>query len=90
MPGDRVFTDEELRIQSLRSVDALAEALEAGNREAALRFSARLRAEVASLPPHTVPHTRQFLAYEPDLTSHASRSTRNVGHASNNRSSDSQ
>jgi hypothetical protein len=45
----RVFTDEELRIGSLRSIDAMAEALSAGDEESALRFSRRLRREVLSM-----------------------------------------
>ena len=47
--ASRVFTDEELRIGSLRSVEALGEALEAGDREAAHRFCRRLRREVLSM-----------------------------------------
>ncbi len=46
---DRVFSDEELRVLGMRSVDALAEALEAGDREAALGFVTRLRREVLSM-----------------------------------------
>jgi len=46
---DRVFSDEELRVLGMRSVDALAEALEAGDHEAALGFVRRLRREVLSM-----------------------------------------
>jgi len=45
----RVFSDEELRVASMRSVDALAEALEAGDRSAALRFTRRLQRELRSM-----------------------------------------
>ena len=45
----REFTDEELRILGMRSVDALAEALEAGDREAAFGFAKRMRREVLSM-----------------------------------------
>jgi hypothetical protein len=45
----RVFTDEELRVAGLRSVDALAEALESNDREAALGFARRLRREALSM-----------------------------------------
>ncbi len=47
-PG-RVFSDEELRLAGLRSVDALAEALEHGDRAAALGFAKRLRREVLAM-----------------------------------------
>lgn len=46
---NRIFTDEELRIGSLRSVDAMAEAIERGDREAAISFCKRLRREVLSM-----------------------------------------
>lgn len=46
---EREFSDEELRALGLRSVDALAEALEAGDRAAALGFVKRLRREVLSM-----------------------------------------
>ncbi len=49
MEPKRVFTDEELRVAGLRSVDALAEALEAGDRPAALRFTRRLEGEVLTM-----------------------------------------
>ena len=49
MPPDRIFTDEELRVLGLRSVDALAEALEAGDLDAARGFVKRLRREVLSM-----------------------------------------
>ena len=45
----REFSEEELRILGMRSVDALAEALEAGDRVAALGFVKRLRREVLSM-----------------------------------------
>jgi hypothetical protein len=45
----RVFSEEELRIGGLRSVDALEEALNKGDREAALHFTRRLRREVLSM-----------------------------------------
>lgn len=45
----REFTDEELRVLGLRSVDALAEALAAGDPAAALGFVMRLRREVLSM-----------------------------------------
>lgn len=47
--ADRVFTDEELRLGGMRSVDALAEALAAGDRAGALGFAKRLRREVLSM-----------------------------------------
>ncbi|NNK63948.1 MAG: hypothetical protein HKO98_12170 [Gemmatimonadetes bacterium] len=47
--AERIFTDEELRIGSLRSVDAMAEALERGDRQSALFFCKRLRREVLSM-----------------------------------------
>ena len=46
---ERIFTDEELRIGSLRSIDALAEAIEQGDRESAVYFCKRLRREVLSM-----------------------------------------
>ena len=46
---ERIFSDEELRVASLRSVDALAEALAADDRSAALGFARRLRREVLSM-----------------------------------------
>ncbi|MDJ0851765.1 MAG: hypothetical protein QNK04_25590 [Myxococcota bacterium] len=46
---DRVFTEEELRVGSLRSVDALAEALAAGDTGAAVGFCRRLRRDVLSM-----------------------------------------
>ncbi len=49
MSADREFTDEELRIGSMRSIDTMAEALAAGDRDAALRFARRLRREVLSM-----------------------------------------
>ncbi len=49
MPGDRIFSDEELRVAGLRSVDAFLEALERGDREAATRFARRLRREALSM-----------------------------------------
>ena len=39
----REFSDEELRVLGLRSIDALTEAVEAGDRAAALGFAKRLR-----------------------------------------------
>lgn len=45
MTAPRVFSDEELRIGGLRSIDALDEALARGDREAARRFVTRLRPE---------------------------------------------
>ena len=47
--GARVFTDEELRIGGLRSVDAMAEAIASGDRETAVFFCKRLRREVLSM-----------------------------------------
>lgn len=44
-----VFTEEELREGSLRSVDAIFEALARGDREAAAAFGKRLRREVLSM-----------------------------------------
>jgi hypothetical protein len=49
MPDSRVFSQEELRIGSLRSVDALGEALDQGDEEAAKFFGRRLRYEVLSM-----------------------------------------
>lgn len=49
MNRERVFTAEELRLGSLRSVDALAEALARGDRESAARFGRRQRREVLSM-----------------------------------------
>lgn len=46
---EREFSAEELRTLGMRSVDALAEALEAGDRNAALGFVKRLRREVLSM-----------------------------------------
>lgn len=46
---DRVFSDEELRIASMRSVDALAEALANADDERAIRFSKRLRYETLAM-----------------------------------------
>ncbi|MGB0621708.1 MAG: hypothetical protein ACPGVZ_19770 [Myxococcota bacterium] len=46
---EREFSEGELRILGMRSADALAEALEAGDREAALGFVKRLRREVLSM-----------------------------------------
>ena len=45
----RVFSAEELRIAGTRSVDALCDALDAGDVRAALDFSRRLRREVLSM-----------------------------------------
>ncbi|MGB0620544.1 MAG: hypothetical protein ACPGVZ_13860, partial [Myxococcota bacterium] len=45
----REFSDEELRVLGLRSIDALTEAVEAGDRAAALGFVKRLRREVLSM-----------------------------------------
>ena len=47
--SERVFTDEELRLASLRSVDAVHEALAAGDREGAGRYVRRLRREAISM-----------------------------------------
>ena len=47
--SERVFTDEELRIGSLRSIDAMDEALASGDRAAAIFFCKRLRREVLSM-----------------------------------------
>ena len=47
--ADRQFTEEELRVGSLRSVDALAEALGEGDAEAAVGFCRRLRTDVLSM-----------------------------------------
>jgi hypothetical protein len=44
-----VFTSEELRIGALRSVDALEEALDRRDHDAAARFAKRLRYEVLSM-----------------------------------------
>lgn len=46
---ERVFTEEELRVLGMRSVDALAEALEADDRATAIGFVTRLRREVLSM-----------------------------------------
>jgi hypothetical protein len=46
---ERTFTDEELRLGGMRSVDALREALERGDREVAARFGRRLRREAISM-----------------------------------------
>jgi len=47
--AERIFTDEELRIGSVRSVDAMAEATKRGDRESAIFFCKRLRREVLSM-----------------------------------------
>ena len=49
MVDERVFSDEELRIGALRSVDAIAEALGADDSEAARRYVRRLRREALSM-----------------------------------------
>jgi len=49
MMAERVFSDEELRVGGLRSVDGLAEALATGDREAALGFVRRLRGEILTM-----------------------------------------
>lgn len=49
MSFERVFTEEELRIGGLRSVDAIAEALDRGDAAAAVGFVKRLRFEVLSM-----------------------------------------
>lgn len=49
MSFERVFTDEELRQGGLRSIDAIAEALDEGDPAAAHRFIARFRREVLSM-----------------------------------------
>ena len=49
MAFERIFSDEELRIGGLRSVDALEEALGRRDQEAALHFTRRLRREVLSM-----------------------------------------
>jgi len=49
MSSERVFTKEELRVAGMRSVDALAEALDAGDFAAATGFTKRLRREVLSM-----------------------------------------
>ena len=49
MTTERIFSDEELRILGLRSIDALDEALDAGDREAAQGFAKRLRREALSM-----------------------------------------
>lgn len=49
MTFERVFSEEELRIGSMRSIDAMAEALAASDRDAALRFARRLRREILSM-----------------------------------------
>jgi hypothetical protein len=46
---ERVFSDEELRIAGMRSVDAIEEALTADDRDDALRYARRLRREVLSM-----------------------------------------
>ncbi len=46
---ERVFTDEELRIGILRSIDAMDEALVSGDRAAAIFFCKRLRREMLSM-----------------------------------------
>ena len=45
----RVFSDEELRLGAMRSADALAEALDRGDSDSALRFARRLRREALSM-----------------------------------------
>ena len=47
--AERIFSDEELRIGSMRSVDAMAEAIDRGDRQAAIRFCKRMRREVLSM-----------------------------------------
>jgi hypothetical protein len=47
--SNRVFTQDELAIAATRSVDALADALAAGDRAGALEFSKRLRREVLAM-----------------------------------------
>ncbi len=49
MSQDRIFSDEELRIATLRSVDALAEAVAAGDPETARGFGRRLVREALSM-----------------------------------------
>lgn len=49
MSSARVFSDEELRIFGMRSVDALAEALDRNDHEGAIDFVRRLRREVLSM-----------------------------------------
>jgi hypothetical protein len=49
MPEDRVFSEEELRVAGLRSIDAFAGALEAGDRDGARGFARRLRREALSM-----------------------------------------
>ncbi|MCR9096150.1 MAG: hypothetical protein NXI30_18140 [bacterium] len=63
---EREFSDEELRVLGLRSVDALAEALEAGDRVAALGFVKRLRREVLSM-------IRNYAGWEETLLSWVDR-----------------
>lgn len=46
---DRVFSEDELRIASMRSVDALAEALASEDFERAVQFSKRLRYETLAM-----------------------------------------
>jgi hypothetical protein len=49
MPDDRVFSDEELRLAGLRTLDAIAEAVASGDGDAARRLARRLRREVLSM-----------------------------------------
>ena len=47
--SDRIFTDEELRIGSLPSAEGVAEAVAAGDFDAAAGFCRRLRQDVLSM-----------------------------------------
>jgi hypothetical protein len=49
MPDDRVFSDEELRLAGLRTVDAIAETVAAGDRATARGLGRRLRREALSM-----------------------------------------
>ncbi len=61
MSDARVFSDEELRVFGLRSVDAMAEALDRGDTEDAIDFVRRLRREVLSM-------IRNYAGWEVTLT----------------------
>lgn len=74
MASERVFSDEELRLSGMRSVDALAEALTAQDQEAALGFAKRLRREVLSM-------IRNYAGWEETLLGYVDREIKGADRA---------